>query len=86
MIDFFNKPLNVLHLSSLLLWTGLVVLLAGAIGAYGFERQFALPLLVLLHAMVIIGPTTIKIGYVMRILAQHNLSNPHSRLSHAHAV
>jgi len=29
--------------------------------------------LVAMHAMTIIGPTLIKIGYVMRLLAQHRM-------------
>ncbi|WP_375538947.1 hypothetical protein [Pseudomonas frederiksbergensis] len=27
-----------------------------------------------MHALTIIGPTLLKIGYVMRLLAQHRLS------------
>jgi hypothetical protein len=27
-----------------------------------------------MHAMTIIGPTLLKIGYVMRLLAQHRLT------------
>jgi hypothetical protein len=86
MSTYFNAPQNVLRLSSKLLWTGLIMLLVGAIGAYGFERQIGLVELVLLHALVILGPTTIKIGYVMRLLAQHQLSDPHARFLHAHAA
>jgi hypothetical protein len=86
MSTYFNAPQNVLRLSSKLLWTGLIMLLVGAIGAYGFERQIGLVELVLLHALVILGPTTIKIGYVMRLLAQHQISDPHARFLHAHAA
>jgi hypothetical protein len=86
MSNFFNAPQNVLRLSSKLLWTGLIMLLVGAIGAYGFERQIRLVELVMLHALVILGPTTIKIGYVMRLLAQHQLNDPHARFLYAHAA
>jgi hypothetical protein len=86
MSNYFNAPQNVLRLSSKLLWTGLIMLLVGAIGAYGFERHIGLVELVLLHALVILGPTTIKIGYVMRLLAQHQISDPHARFLRAHAA
>lgn len=86
MSNFFNAPQNVLRLSSKMLWAGLIMLLVGAVGAYGFERQIGLVELVMLHALVILGPTTIKIGYVMRLLAQHQLSDPHARFLRAHAA
>ncbi|WP_397448763.1 transmembrane sensor/regulator PpyR [Pseudomonas sp. NA-150] len=83
---YFNAPLNVLRISSKLLWIGLAMLVIGAVGAYGFDTHFSLAPLVMLHAMVILGPTTIKIGYVMRLLAQHQLSDPHARYVRAHAA
>ncbi|WP_445261488.1 hypothetical protein [Pseudomonas sp. RA_15y_Pfl2_54] len=33
-------------------------------------------LLVVMHAMTIIGPTLLKVGCVMRLLAQYRLSGP----------
>ncbi|WP_268949591.1 hypothetical protein [Pseudomonas syringae] len=33
-------------------------------------------LLVAMHALTILGPTLIKIGYVMRLLAQYRLRGP----------
>jgi len=73
MFNFFNNPVNVLSLSTRVLWTGLIMLLAGIIGAYLLDLHLNLVELVSLHAMTIVGPTLIKIGYVMRLLAQHNL-------------
>ncbi|MGE8190369.1 transmembrane sensor/regulator PpyR [Pseudomonas sp. NPDC086278] len=73
MFDFFSNPLNVLHLSSKVLGVGLVMLLAGIYGAYLYDGGLPIVVLVLMHAMTIVGPTLIKIGYVMRLLSQHRL-------------
>jgi hypothetical protein len=54
--------------------TGLVMLLAGIYGAYVYAGHLPIATLVSMHAMTIIGPTLLKIGYVMRLLAQHRLS------------
>ncbi|MDD1964159.1 transmembrane sensor/regulator PpyR [Pseudomonas sp. NPDC090203] len=78
MFDFFVDPRNVLRLSTRILWTGLIMLLTGIVGAYLIELHANLIVLVSMHAMTIIGPTLLKIGYVMRLLSQHNL-----RLQHA---
>ena len=74
MFDFFNNPLNVLHLSSKVLGAGLVMLFAGIYGAYLYDGHMPIALLVTMHAMTIIGPTLLKIGYVMRQLAQYRLA------------
>lgn len=74
MFDFFNSPLNVLHLSSKVLGAGLVMLFAGIYGAYLYDGHMPIALLVAMHAMTIIGPTLLKIGYVMRLLAQYRLA------------
>ncbi|MVV50464.1 transmembrane sensor/regulator PpyR [Pseudomonas sp. PB120] len=73
MFDFFSNPLSVLHLSSKVLVTGLAMLLAGIYGAYLYDGHMPIAVLVMMHAMTIIGPTLIKIGYVMRLLSQHRL-------------
>lgn len=74
MFDFFSNPQNLLHLSSRVLGAGLVMLLAGIYGAYLYDGHLPIVALVSMHAMTIIGPTLLKIGYVMRLLAQHRLS------------
>jgi hypothetical protein len=75
MFHFFSNPQNVLHLSSRVLGLGLAVVLAGVYGAYFYAGHLSILALVSLHAMTIVGPTLLKIGYVMRLLAQHRLSN-----------
>ncbi|TMU76724.1 transmembrane sensor/regulator PpyR [Pseudomonas fluorescens] len=76
MFTFFESPLNVLHLSSKVLVAGLLMLLAGIYGAYLYNGQMPIALLVAMHALTILGPTLIKIGYVMRLLAQYRIRGP----------
>jgi hypothetical protein len=78
MFAFFESPLNVLHLSSKILVAGLVMLLAGIYGAYLYQGHMPIALLVAMHAMTIIGPTLLKIGYVMRLLSQYRLGPHHA--------
>jgi hypothetical protein len=73
MVDFFNNPQNVLHLSHRVLGAGLALLLVGIYGAYLYGGRLPIVALVSMHAMTIIGPTLLKIGYVMRLLVQHRL-------------
>ncbi|WP_323160969.1 transmembrane sensor/regulator PpyR [Pseudomonas fluorescens] len=73
MFTLFESPLNVLYLSSKVLVAGLVMLLAGIYGAYLYQGHMPIALLVAMHAMTIVGPTLIKIGYVMRLLSQYRL-------------
>ncbi|MHC8353942.1 transmembrane sensor/regulator PpyR [Pseudomonas sp. LB3P81] len=70
MFAYFGNPQNVLHLSSKVLGMGLALLLAGIYGAYLYAGHLPIVVLVSMHTMTIIGPTLIKIGYVMRLLAQ----------------
>lgn len=74
MFDFFSNPQNILRLSSRVLGVGLVMLLAGIYGVYLYAGHLPIAALVSMHAMTIIGPTLLKIGYVMRLLSQHQLS------------
>ncbi|WP_159815665.1 transmembrane sensor/regulator PpyR [Pseudomonas sp. 18058] len=76
MLTFLESPLNVMHLSSKVLVAGLVMLLAGIYGAYLYDGHMPIALLVAMHALTILGPTLIKIGYVMRLLAQYRLRGP----------
>jgi hypothetical protein len=73
MYDFFEYPSRVLMLSHVLLIGGLVALVVGAILAYGMEHELPLPCLIAAHAMTILGPTAIKLGYVMRLLTFNRL-------------
>jgi hypothetical protein len=74
MFNFFSNPQNVLHLSSRVLAAGLAMLLAGIYGAYLYDGHLSIVVLVGMHAMTILGPTLLKIGYVMRLLSQYRLS------------
>ena len=67
MFHFFSNAQNVLHLSSRVLGVGLAMLLAGIYGAYLYAGHLSIVALVALHAMTIIGPTLLKIGYVMAL-------------------
>ncbi len=77
MFAYLSSPKNVLHISNQLLVGGLVLLIVGLFIAYGYEGRLSLPTLVGAHAGVILGPTAIKIGYVMRLIAQYTVSKPH---------
>ncbi len=63
-------PQHLLKMANALMLGGLLLLLLGVSGAYFFDRHLALGMLVASHALVILGPTALKIGYVMRLLAQ----------------
>lgn len=73
MYGFFEDPYRVLTLSHVMLIGGLIALAAGAILAYGLDQYLSLPSLVMAHAMTILGPTAIKLGYVMRLLTLNRL-------------
>lgn len=73
MIEFFSCPRNVLRVSNQLLWAGAAMLLAGIGIAYGLERQLEIGPLVVAHSAVIIGPSFLKIGYVMRLAGHAGL-------------
>lgn len=68
-------PVQILQLSSQLLWGGLILLLVGLVAAYGLERQLNVPTLVLAHSLTLIGPSVLKIGYVLRLIAQQRLKD-----------
>lgn len=74
-------PAHILHLSSQLLWSGLFLLLLGLLAAYGMERYLNVPTLVLAHSLTLLGPSILKIGYVLRLIAQERLKEeacPHA--------
>ncbi|MNF02446.1 hypothetical protein D3C80_2015880 [compost metagenome] len=73
MYGFFEDPYRLLKLSHVLLIGGLIALLVGAVLAYGYDAYLSLPSLVGAHALTILGPTAIKLGYVMRLLAFNRL-------------
>jgi hypothetical protein len=81
MYGFFESPYRVLNLSHVVLIGGLVALVVGAILAYGLDQYLSLPGLIGAHALTILGPTAIKLGYVMRLLTFNRL-----RLNPRHMV
>ncbi|MBT8768484.1 transmembrane sensor/regulator PpyR [Metapseudomonas boanensis] len=85
MISFVSDPRNLLRLSRNLLWTGLFLLLAGVYAAYGLDQQLAIAQLVLAHTLVIVGPTLLKVGYVMRLVALRGLQGRNWEASRAGA-
>lgn len=86
MYGFFENPHRVLKLSHVLLIGGLVMLVVGIILAYGCDAYLKLPELVGAHAMTILGPTAIKLGYVMRLLAFNRLRLDRVAQGHGMAV
>lgn len=60
-------------MSHILLSCGTVLLVAGAVLAYGMEQYLSLPSLLIAHAMTILGPTVIKLGYVGRLYSINRL-------------
>lgn len=73
MFSFFESTYRVLKLSLALLLGGLIMLVVGAILAYGIDAHLTLPELVAAHALTILGPTAIKLGYVMRLVGFNRL-------------
>jgi hypothetical protein len=73
MYDFFEDSHRVLKLSHVLLIGGLGMLMAGILLAYVFDARLTLPALVGAHGMTILGPTAIKLGYVMRLIAHNRI-------------
>ncbi|VVO63004.1 hypothetical protein PS850_00912 [Pseudomonas fluorescens] len=73
MFTFFESPQRTLKLSSQLLVCGMAMLVIGALLAYGLSDELPIACLVLAHLLTILGPTSIKIGYVIRLQAQHRL-------------
>lgn len=69
-----QDPHRLLAIATLAMTLGVVLLLLGVAGAYVFDRQLTLGAVVACHALVILGPTALKIGYVMRLLAQRQLT------------
>ncbi|WP_026079025.1 transmembrane sensor/regulator PpyR [Pseudomonas nitroreducens] len=73
MITLFESPRRVLNLSNILLSCGTLLLATGVVLAYGMEQYLSLPSLLIGHAMTILGPTAIKLGYVGRLYSINRL-------------
>ncbi|MDA7086640.1 transmembrane sensor/regulator PpyR [Pseudomonas sp. SA3-5] len=69
-MSLFDCPQRLRRLSNQLLSSGGVALLLGVFGAYGWAEHLSLGTLVGAHSLTILGPALLKIGYVMRLLAE----------------
>jgi len=83
MSNNFNSAGNVLRLSSKVLALGAILLRVGLYGAYFYDGALAIRTLVSMHAMVILGPSLLKVGYVMRLVAQRQSSHSNGSLASA---
>lgn len=67
-------PQRLLILANLSMVLGVLLLVLGITGAYVLDAHLVLGAIVASHALVILEPTGLKIGYVMRLLAQRQLA------------
>lgn len=81
MIRLLGCPQRLLQLSHLFLWIGLSQLLLGITGAYYLDVHLGLLTLVGAHGLVILGPTLIKLGYVMRLTALYQMRKEERELA-----
>ena len=73
MIHQSFDPHRLLNLGNLLMIGGVLLLLSGVSGAYLFDHRLSLGIVIASHALIILGPTALKIGYVVRLLAQRQV-------------
>ncbi|MFJ3053833.1 transmembrane sensor/regulator PpyR [Pseudomonas nitroreducens] len=73
MESLFACPQRNLSMSWSLLTGGLVLLLLGIVGAYFVDGHLNLQSIVAAHAFTILGPTLLKLGYVLRLIAQNQM-------------
>ncbi|BAN48798.1 hypothetical protein [Metapseudomonas resinovorans] len=74
MFDFLENPCQALKLSNQVLASGVVMLLLGILLAYVVDDYLSMLALLMAHLMTMLGPTAIKLGYVLRLLALKRLS------------
>jgi hypothetical protein len=77
-MSLFGCPQRLLCLANRVLAAGGVGLLVGLLGAYGLEQHLGVPALVGAHSLTVLGPALLKLGYVLRLNAQHRLRRPDS--------
>lgn len=73
MLDLFQNAQRTHAFGNALMAVGLLLLVLGVFGGYVVDTRLALSLQVLAHLQVIVGPTLIKVGYVMQINARQRL-------------
>ena len=69
----FQRLLVISHWSMIL---GLVFMVASVMVGYVFEEYFSLPTQVVAHISTLLFATLIKLGYVARLVAIHELKEP----------
>lgn len=67
MASLLGNPERALQCAHLLLAGGLAGLLLGVLLAYVLDSYLTLPVLLAAHLLTILGPTAIKLGYVLRL-------------------
>ena len=73
MSGVLESPSKVFNLANSLVVSGVVILLVGVLGAYCFDEAIGLGLVVGSHMLTIVGPSLVKLGYVMRLSVQDKL-------------
>lgn len=87
MFAFLASPRRALKLSSHMLVCGMTMLILGVLLAYGLSAYLSLTCLVLAHLMTLLGPTLLKLGYVLRLQAHYRLKlRIRSRDARAHSI
>lgn len=74
MSGVLESPRKVFNLANNLVVSGVVILLVGVLGAYCFDEAIGLGLVVGSHMLTIVGPSLVKLGYVMRLSVQDKLA------------
>lgn len=73
MFAFLASPRRALRLSNHMLVCGMAMLIIGVLLAYGLSTYLSLTCLILAHLMTLLGPTLLKLGYVLRLQAHYRL-------------
>lgn len=73
MIEYIHQPRKLLLLSNYILSVSSLMLILGIALAYFFESRLTLIDLVAAHTLTILGPTVIKIGYIVRLIAEYQI-------------
>lgn len=71
MSGVLESPANVFSLANNLILAGVAILAVGLLGAYGLDKQIGLGMVVGAHMLTIVGPSLVKLGYVMRLSVQN---------------
>ena len=74
MLAFFESPGRVLKISTHMLAGGAAMLAIGVLLAYFLDAYLSIGALVLAHLLTMLGPTSIKIGYVLRLHALYRFN------------